>query len=1003
MSLPDAAVVGRRREVAALRAAIAGARSGDGSCLMFQAPAGGGTTRLASEAGRLAAADGLVVGRGRATASARAVPYRPLAEALLSLLRRHPAADWSVLGPYRAVLGHLVPDWRDADADPATLSPVILGEGLLRVCAAVGAERGCLLVLEDLDDADAETLNAVEYVVDNAAGLPLAVVVTMHAHDSAALALARAARQRGTAEVLALPPLSPDDVTELAAVLLEVSAPAVPDVVLDVLHRTTDGSPLLVVELVQGMIEAGGLVPDGDGWRVESPVERSLATSLARSIDDRLGRLEPLPRDLLRTASVIGERFPLSLVQAVHDLADQQVLECFAGANRLIRPDDAHPDWYRFHHPVFAEVVAAGLTHAARSRRAAAAAAAVSGLPGELPAEWTQLAVGLFVRAGEPTRAARLLVDAAQASLAAGAAASAVELVDRAQALLGARGDETVRIAAVETLLTALTETGQIERALSVAATVDARIGADAVELRAEVHLRLAWAARVSGRWADSADHLDRARSLMSDRPAGTEVTGATEVTGVTDGLDRARLRADADIVDAYLHAESPDHRDIAQAETLARRAIAATTDLTGEPALATLACRAWQLLGVIARETDLRRADECFDRVRDVALGAGLTTWTLYGLVGRAGNEWLGEGELRLLGHARDAADRAGARFLSLTCSAIVALGRALRGDLVGADALAAEIAAESASLNLDSIARYATMVRLVCAGHSADREAVDLAFVEMRRWGAANTPELGLAEGLGSVVCALLQEDRSRARAELVQVARLRSRSRTGFFLCGDGGLALLLDAVEGGPTSLADIDVVLATAAGGMRWNRHFLLWARAVILAREGRPDECVAEAARARAAGEVFPGMVHLAARLAAEAVHEHGVVDAVGWLRNSEAFFDGRGIVAVASSCRSLLRHYGVSVHQRRAGTDRIPAPLRRRGVTLREFEVLELLRAGKTNRAIAERLTISPRTAEKHVASALMKLDLVDRTAVTDPVWWHGAAESGDAATSSA
>ena len=56
--------------------------------------------------------------------------------------------------------------------------------------------------------------------------------------------------------------------------------------------------------------------------------------------------------------------------------------------------------------------------------------------------------------------------------------------------------------------------------------------------------------------------------------------------------------------------------------------------------------------------------------------------------------------------------------------------------------------------------------------------------------------------------------------------------------------------------------------------------------------------------------------------------------------------------------------------HGPRAPTRANPA-----GLTARQLEVLSLLAAGLTNAEIADRLVVSPRTAEHHVAAVLAKL----------------------------
>ncbi|MGB8382967.1 MAG: LuxR C-terminal-related transcriptional regulator, partial [Dermatophilaceae bacterium] len=67
------------------------------------------------------------------------------------------------------------------------------------------------------------------------------------------------------------------------------------------------------------------------------------------------------------------------------------------------------------------------------------------------------------------------------------------------------------------------------------------------------------------------------------------------------------------------------------------------------------------------------------------------------------------------------------------------------------------------------------------------------------------------------------------------------------------------------------------------------------------------------------------------------------------------------------------------------------PAPARDGVLTAREIEVVRLVAAGHTNRAIARELMLSEKTVARHLSNVYAKLDLPSRAAATAYAYDHG------------
>ncbi|RAS66185.1 putative ATPase [Lentzea atacamensis] len=943
-------VVGRDREVTALVEALDRTRAGRGGAIFLTGEAGIGKSRLARYAAGHAYDAGVRVLKGRGTSIGPMVPFRPIAEALLALFRGEPPDD-SALGPYKPVLGTLIPEWHDHRS--TTESVVVLAEAVLRLLASVARKTPCLLVLEDLHDADAETLAVIEYLADNLEDQPVLLLATIRTEPGNALELIHRIAQRGAAAQLDLRRLTRAEVERMTAACLE--SERIPAELCARLWTDSAGNPFLVEELLHGMVSSGLLVSGARGWQVLGELKLPVPAAFVRSVAHRIDRLGPQGREVLSIAAVLGHRFPLSVVQRVTGTGDRALLShLHAGvAAQLVTPDEPAPDWYAFRHPLTADALLAQLTPTERAELSRRAADAVEDLHPGLTGDWCPLVAKLRFDAGSPAEAGLLFAEAGERALGNGAAGSAVTLLDRAQRLLTGEARADV----LDSLLPALAETGEFERAFELEREIADLSGLDGPR-RAKLHTRLARVAYLAGRFTDGVEQVRAARSLLG--------------AGAPD-----ELTAQLDVNSAYLTLNISSADRIESAACLARKA----ADAAARAELPVVACEAWQLLGIIAREQDLDEANRCFDKARALADAHQMPIQHIYALVRLAGNDWLASGCTAALGRVRDEACRAGAITVAYNVDAIMALQHVLTGAYETAGEQIDSCLQATARLQFHALTRYLLMVKATLAGHRGNRQETDDATARFEEVAKGGAQEIPLCHGLARAFCALLEEDHALAAQELDAAEAKESQNPTTFHLSGTHGIRVLL-AVLDGRFGWSDYEVLAKSSAAGMRWNRQFAGLARAVLLGRDGRGAEALEAFESAQEAAALYPMARHLGLRLIAQEASAWG--DPVTWLRTAEEYFHEAGIPAVASACRGLLRQAGAPVQQRRSGTDQVPKQLRGHGVTVREFEVFVLLADRMGNKAIGTRLHISPRTVEKHVASLIAKTGQPDRESLS-------------------
>ena len=356
-------LVGRRRELAMLEAALDEAAEGHAILVGLSGEAGIGKSRLALELRGRATAMGfasvwtlpsLTQAPSRTTCSSRSCPICSTAGRRRH--RRRPSSERG-RGPRRqlagwtAVLADLAGEADAADRSRlADLTPEarkrLVVQALSAVLGARARERPQLVVLDDLHWADAASLEVLDELLALVADLPIAV-----------LALYRPGwtnpwSARSSYQQVNLDRLRETDARQLVGALAGGRA-VDEDRTAELLHRS-GGNPFFLEELVRGGAETER------GGRVPETVHELLQA-----------RIDALPSDAsatLQVAAVIGTEFGTRMLAAIEPVGDLDAALAALMRDDLIVPrgGDADNRQFAMRHPLVHEVAYRSLLIARR-------------------------------------------------------------------------------------------------------------------------------------------------------------------------------------------------------------------------------------------------------------------------------------------------------------------------------------------------------------------------------------------------------------------------------------------------------------------------------------------------------------------------------------------------------------------------------------------------------------------------------------------------------------
>lgn len=937
-------VVGSVAAQQLLQQALDDAIDGRGGLVCVQGPAGIGKTRLVDELRGAAGDRGMRVLAGRAVDRSTPTTYRPLAEAVLPVLRpEDPSVDLGLAG-FRPALSGLLPD------GPATEPPdeLALAEGLARLLARLG-EEGCLLVLEDLHWSDPETLAIVEDLAGLLDERSVLCVATVRTSDTTTVERRlHELGERRVATTIELTPLDDAEVAEMVERCLG-DAPPPPEVIAFV-QEHADGVPLFVEELLEGLLADGVLVHEDGRWAVtERPTPR-VPVTFAQTVERRMERLGDEHREAVRAAAVVGREFDWSLLPGVLDAPPAAVLAALrAGVDTGLLVTERADDPFRFRHALARDAIVAQLLP---PERAEIARAALDALDDATKQPEVGLVAHLALEAGDTPRAEQALLTVARVSLQRGALGSCRRALRRARDVAGT-SDALLAIEHLEAHAAALG--GRVRRAERRAqqALADAEVGArDSATRMVQLEAVLARTAVAGGRWDEAEEHSRRA---LEQHDPDTMPSGL----GV-------RLRA--------LAAQVAISRG--RIEDAVELATSVTDEAADLPGAATAHCEALEVLGRAVRHRDPDAAEQRFERAHRLAERHDLPLWRA-----RALHE-LGTIDLYRWNLRRDRLLAARDRAAELGAVQTVALAELhLCATAVAAwdEPHALEHGHRCVEVSREhQLATSAVGLVHLATAHAlaGDEAGMRTAVDEARRIDGDDPDVVAGIPGKPLMLLSLRRGDLEGACRHLDEAAGAlhgATPPSSPFW-----GLWALLRT-----TTDRDGDQARARArrlpGRPPSVNPECLALADAVAMGRAGDGE---AAAACIEELGDQPPlapsGPWRWLVLLAVgEAALEDDWGDGESWLREAAAGFESADLHELASRCRRSLRDAGLAAPRHR---EAVPAPLAAHGVTSREVDVLRLLTEELSNPQIAERLHISRRTVERHVSNLLSRTGRADR-----------------------
>lgn len=559
----DLPLIGRDEATQQLEQAYAAL--GNGGVIFIGGEPGIGKSRLLQDFAS-AQRDRLVL-TGNSHPKSRDLPYQPIAQALRLTLGRldlWPDAGDIWLAEVSAILPELatlVPDLpQPMPVEPAQ-AQARLYEALSKIMLHLARRLPLLLCLDDLHWADQTTLDWLEYLAPRLPGSGLCLMATFRSQEARPLAsLRQTVRRAGRQAEIILSGLSVEAIADILNQLPAASSrPPVssPQPLAATIHRATAGNAYFVLETIRTLIENDQLA--------DPPGELPLPLTVQEALESRLGRLDPLARQVIEAAAVLQPDLSLALLERTAGRSEEELVDALdqLTTRQMLRPVG---DDFAFQHELLRAVVYENLTAWRRRMLHRRAARTLAELTDAGRRETLAHIAGHYEAAGEIDLAVSYYGQAAQLALDRHAYREAGSLARQALALSTTRDPDPVLL---ELLADSLTSTGQFAEATSLyrqaLAYLPGNNPATAAERWRQANLmrKLGEVLKPQTHFQEAELLYDRALALLGS-PANQPLAGRQVWVHIQlDRLDLFYLQARADEMTGLVAAAEPVVRQL--------------------------------------------------------------------------------------------------------------------------------------------------------------------------------------------------------------------------------------------------------------------------------------------------------------------------------------------------------------------------------------------------------------------------------------------------------